>query len=84
MLDGTVVGLLLTGTLLHLTITFSPKGVTAPSDVGVDSLGRSRTQLMGGGRFALMELLPFVVGFVGPLALLCILSVVLLVRVSQI
>jgi hypothetical protein len=41
MLEGAVVGLLLTGTLLHLTINISPEGVTAPSGVGADSLGWS-------------------------------------------
>jgi hypothetical protein len=47
MLGKAVVDSFLTGTLIQLTVNSSPKGVTAPSDVGVDLLGWSQTQLMG-------------------------------------
>jgi hypothetical protein len=59
MLEGTILGLLLTGTLLHLTVNCSPKGVTAPSCVGADLLGRSQTQMMGGGQNAFDGIDPF-------------------------
>jgi hypothetical protein len=72
--------LILPNTLLHLTVNLSPEGVTAPSGVVADSLGWNQTQLMGRGQLTLIELLPFVVGLGGPLALLFILITMPIVR----
>jgi hypothetical protein len=47
MSEKAVVDSLLTGTLLQLTVNYSPKGITAPSGVGVDLFGWSQTQLLG-------------------------------------
>jgi hypothetical protein len=83
MSEQTVVELILTGTLLHLTINCSPEGVTAPSSVGADSLGQSRTQLMG-GKTCFDGIEPLCCGLGRPLALLLIFLAVTFIMSAKI